>query len=135
MRRTNLLVLTSIILLTSGPLPLLAEDQDDSPIRCIRLNQIKSTTILDRQHIVFKLRGDKHYVNVLPYPCIGLRKNKTFMYRTSLNELCDLDLITVLDDFGGGLRPGASCELGTFMPILDVEIGELERKLKTEKTK
>jgi hypothetical protein len=39
------------------------------------------------------------------------------MYRTSLPQLCDLDIITVLDDAGFGFMPGASCGLGRFYPI------------------
>ncbi|MEJ2760591.1 MAG: hypothetical protein P8126_03375, partial [Gammaproteobacteria bacterium] len=38
----------------------------------------------------------------------------TIMYRTSLSQLCDLDIITVLDSVGGEYRPGASCGMGHF---------------------
>ena len=41
------------------------------------------------------------------------------MYRTSLSVLCDLDLITVLDRGGFGLRPMGSCGLGRFRPTLE----------------
>jgi len=40
------------------------------------------------------------------------------MYRTSLSQLCDLDLITVLESGGFGLMPLSSCGLGRFYPIL-----------------
>lgn len=52
------------------------------------------------------------------------------MYRTSLSQLCDLDMITVLNDFGSGFTPGASCGLGRFYPITKEEAKELRKKPK-----
>ena len=44
-----------------------------------------------------------------------------------MNRLCDSDLITVLEQFGVGLREGFSCRLGMFYPI-PYEEAELLRK-------
>lgn len=43
------------------------------------------------------------------------------MYRTSVGQLCDLDIITVLDDIGFGLTSGVSCGLGQFHPVTEAE--------------
>jgi hypothetical protein len=39
------------------------------------------------------------------------------MYRTSLSQLCNVDIITVLQNVGFGFLPGASCGLGMFRPV------------------
>ena len=41
------------------------------------------------------------------------------MYKTSQNVLCNLDLISVLDNSGFGMRPMGACGLGSFYPTLE----------------
>lgn len=104
----------------SDPIAEILPPLDDSDAeRCIRLSQIASTRVLDSSTIEFQMRGGKTYINILPHRCVGLRPGQPFMYRTSLNVLCDLDLITVLDTGGFGFRPMGSCGLGRFRPALE----------------
>jgi hypothetical protein len=53
-----------------------------------------------------------------------VRENR-ISYKTSTNRLCDVDLITVLEQFGAGLRPGFTCPLGDFIPITQEEAEDL----------
>ncbi|MCF7981053.1 MAG: hypothetical protein K9K86_03640 [Pseudomonadales bacterium] len=108
-------------------------EEDSLGERCISLSRIKSVDVLDNQRIVFHMQGDKDFINVLPHRCPGLRKNQPFMYRTSLSELCDLDIITVLDSGGFGLRPLGSCGLGRFKPMLDSDAIPITDDLKVGK--
>lgn len=89
--------------------------------RCISLNRIRTTKVLDDQTIFFRMSGKKHYVNRLKRKCPSLKREERFMYKTSINRLCSIDIITVLDSFG---RSWASCGLGEFE--------EIELKPKTE---
>lgn len=82
--------------------------------RCISLNRIQSSRVLDDQTVFFKMRGKKHYVNRLKYKCPSLKREERFMYKTSIGRLCNVDIITVLDSFG---RSWASCGLGKFEEI------------------
>lgn len=82
--------------------------------RCISLNRIQNTRVLDDQTILFKMRGRKHYVNRLSHACPSLKREERFMYKTSIGQLCSIDIITVLDSFG---RSWASCGLGKFEEI------------------
>lgn len=107
----------------------------DPPKQCVQLTSIRHISILDSSHIVFYMNGGKRYLNTLPYTCSGLKMSGTIMYRTSLSQLCDLDIITVLESVGGEYRPGASCGLGTFEPITDQEITKLKAELKKAKKK
>jgi len=95
------------------------ENTETAGERCITLSHIKQVKVLDSQRILFRLSGNRDYLNILPHPCPGLRKQQPFMYRTSLPQLCDLDMITVLDSGAFGLRPLGSCGLGRFLPVQD----------------
>jgi hypothetical protein len=107
----------------SDPLEELLEDAED----CISLRRIQRSEVIDEQTIVFHLSGGQVYVNRLPRRCPGLRHNKAIMYKTSLSKLCRLDMITVLDSMGFGFQRGASCGLGSFVPVSE-ETVELLRE-------
>lgn len=100
---------------------------------CIGLVHIRNSEVLDRQHILFTMGGTEMYVNTLPHPCPGLRRDTPWLHRTSLDQVCDLDIITVLNSTGGGFMPGASCGLGRFEPIGQAEADALREQLKAAK--
>ncbi len=88
-----------------------------APKNCVQLSQIRSTKIIDSNTIDFKMIGGKTYRNALPYSCPGLRREDAFSYRTSISQLCNVDIIRVLDNYGGRLQEGAGCGLGKFQQI------------------
>ncbi len=87
------------------------------PVNCISTTRIRSTNIIDNQTIDFKMSGGKVYRNTLPYSCPGLASEDRFSYRTSINQLCSVDTIRVLQNFGGHLSEGPGCGLGKFQPV------------------
>ncbi|MEM9533165.1 MAG: hypothetical protein AAGA23_19755 [Pseudomonadota bacterium] len=96
-----------------------AQEQEYGPpenaTQCITLSRIARTEIIDDEHIAFHMKGrDGIFLNTLRRRCPGLRRDDTLMYRSSINRLCNVDIITVLDDFGFGFSPGVSCALGMF---------------------
>ncbi len=97
------------------------------PRHCLSLIRIKNSYVLDKNSILFKTVNNEYYVNRLPHACPGLTRTSPIMYRTSLNELCDLDIITVLDNTGFGLLPQASCGLGLFSPVSEAEALALKK--------
>ena len=102
--------------------------QSDTPLHCLNLVQLRQAKVLDRHHIVFETSGGKTYMNTLPRPCPGLDQDKPFLYRPTLNQLCDLDVITVLESFGGGFTTAASCGLGAFVPVPSHQVRDVLRK-------
>ncbi|MBB6122308.1 hypothetical protein [Sphingobium subterraneum] len=88
-----------------------------APVDCIQLQNIRSSHVKDDRTIDFEMNGRKIYRNTLPYSCPGLKSEEKFAYKTSLSQLCSVDIITVLQSFGGGLSQGASCGLGKFQPM------------------
>ena len=85
------------------------------PVDCVQLINIDHTRVRDDRTIDFYMKGRDVYRNTLPYSCPGLGFEESFSYKTSLNRLCSVDIITVLHR-DGGIR-GASCGLGQFQPI------------------
>lgn len=101
--------------------PVVAEEKSAEEKKCVPINRISSTKVLDNQRIKFEMDGGSDYINMLPRKCPGLNKNTPIMYKTSLNQLCDLDTITVLNTVGGGFMRGATCGLGSFEPFVEEE--------------
>jgi hypothetical protein len=94
-----------------------AEERDLDSEHCVRINDIEKIDIVDADTLVFRMRRGKVYKNELPHRCPGLRSNDTLMYRSSVGQLCSVDVVTILEDWGFGFAPGASCGLGMFEPI------------------
>ncbi len=88
-----------------------------APKNCVITHQIRSTKIIDDSTIDFKMAGGKTYRNSLPNGCPGLRRDDAFSYRTSTSQLCSVDIIRVVENYGGRLQQGAGCGLGKFQPI------------------
>lgn len=121
-----LLCLLSLALLSTSTTALAGNKKGDtlSPsgkaVNCVQLHQIRNTRVRDSRTIDFHMIGGKVYRNTLPYSCPGLGFEEKFMYKTSLSQLCSVDIITVLNSGGRGLDRGASCGLGKFQPMTKI---------------
>mgnify|MGYP005846250155 CR=1 FL=1 len=80
---------------------------------CLSLARIDRSDVIDDQTIIFEMKGKDYYVNRLPYRCPQLGFEESFSYATSLTQLCNTDIITVITSTGRG----ASCGLGMFEKI------------------
>ena len=69
----------------------------------------------DDRTIDFYMQGGKVYRNTLPQDCPELGFEERFGYETSIDRLCNVDIIHVLHD--SPPIAGAACGLGTFQPI------------------
>jgi hypothetical protein len=122
--RKSVLVVATLAALAGGASAGLSAKKEPAPVRavgepvnCVHLRSIQSTKVIDNSTIDFKMTGGKTYRNSLPYSCSGLKSEESFSYRTSLSQLCNVDTIRVLHNYGGGLHEGAGCGLGKFQPI------------------
>jgi hypothetical protein len=108
---------------------------------CIPVNRIRNTDILDDRRIVFYLYGSEMYLNRLPHRCPGLRSADAFSYDVRTSRLCNVDTISVLENFGGRIREGVRCGLGKFETIDEAQLAlmreqdEEERKKRKEERK
>ncbi|MEH6829069.1 MAG: hypothetical protein V7665_13240, partial [Parasphingorhabdus sp.] len=78
---------------------------------------IRSTDVIDDQTIDFKMVNGDIYRNNLPNKCGGLGFEEAFSYKTSTNQLCNVDIIHVLAQTGGQLDTRGVCGLGKFQQI------------------
>ncbi|HUL82015.1 MAG TPA: hypothetical protein VL131_07730 [Gammaproteobacteria bacterium] len=108
-----------------------ADDPDRTPVDCVIVTNIRQTAVIDDQTILFYMRGGKKtvYRNYLPNQCPRLAIEGRFAYEVKINRLCNIDLITVIENFGTRLGPGFTCRLGEFYPI-PYEEAEILRKEK-----
>lgn len=115
--------------------PVLAQDGSDEiapaegvPQRCITLNRVQRTEVIDDRTLIFHMRGgDEIYLNYLERECPGLKREGRFMYSPTGNRLCNIDYITVLEQWGFGLTRGFTCSLGDFHPISAADLADLKR--------
>lgn len=121
--RHPIALLTTLAAATMLAQPAVAKDQPDpyvakgDPVDCINIRSIRSSSVRDDRTIDFVVNSRKIYRNTLPNGCPSLGFEKRFSYRTSISQLCSVDIITVLWNAGPGLQPGASCGLGKFQPM------------------
>lgn len=96
----------------STPATAAAEGAKPETTDCIDLIRIDRSEVVDDQTILFHMKGGKIWKNTLPYKCPRLGFERAFSHKTSINRLCSVDTITVLDT--SARMPGATCGLGTF---------------------
>src|SRR6188474_2166990 len=129
--------------LVAGLLPLLAgasafgQDDEDKPFDrtpqdCVITSRIDQTEAVDDQNIIFRMRGKQVYRNTLPRTCPGLLRENRIAWETSTARLCNIDTITVLENYGVGFRPGFTCRLGEFVPLSPAEVEDMDLRKKGE---
>lgn len=99
-------------------------DRDMDAKHCVRIDNIETIDVINDRTLRFRMRVGPSYRNDLPRRCPGLDGNDTLMYRSSVGQLCNIDIVTVLDDWGFGFSPGVSCSLGMFHPITEPPVTE-----------
>lgn len=126
--RLSLTALCSALLAAAG------RAQDGEPgarVRCVDLRRIDHTEIVDDRTILFHMTDRKLYQNRLSHACPGLLRGEPFMYRVRTMQLCDTDVLTVLERWGfGGFTPMEACSLGRFTSIEPAEAEALRAAAK-----
>ncbi len=96
------------------------------PKSCITRSNIRSTDVIDNQTIDFIMKNGDIYRNNLPNKCHGLTFEEAFSYRTSVNQLCHVDIIRPLDNTAGRIETRGACGLGKFQKIEKIKKTEKE---------
>ena len=96
-----------------------------STVDCIPVQRVDRTEVLDDRSIVFHMRGREAFLNRLERDCPGLDREKRFMYEVRSAQLCNVDTISVLEDWGVGVARGFTCPLGPFQKVSDDELADL----------
>ena len=109
-----------LVVTTLGGAPRSSGQEAGAEQNCVYMGDVRRTTIVDDNNILFYMRNGAIYQNHLRNTCFMLRSANRFTYGSSaLRRLCVGDLIQVLPDasFGGAPFPMASCNLGTYLQV------------------
>lgn len=88
------------------------------PVNCLPIQSIRESRVRDDWTIDFRTNNNRWYRNTLPNRCNGLGFERAFSYATSLSQVCNVDIITVIANTGGpGPINRGSCGLGQFTPV------------------
>jgi hypothetical protein len=101
----------------------LSEEEYVEGERCISTYQYDSVEVLDNQHVVFKGRGKKLWLNTLRARCVGLRRRDILQFELRGSQLCNLDDFVAIDyTMYFGMETSAKCVLGNFTSITEEQI-------------
>ena len=104
-----------------------AADTPTEPRSCLARPTIDRTRILNGRNIVFVTRDDTIYNNQLPKECPTLSRRSLVNYGIQNGRMCAGDRFQVLwESAPGRYQPSAMCQLGTFVPITEAELDDLE---------
>ena len=93
-----------------------ADDERYAAQRCVYVERIDQTRIVDERSILFFMRDRTVLQNVLPNACHGLRNTDPIKYDVVAGKLCAGEFVTQLID-SSTYGPGRLCKIGMFVPI------------------
>lgn len=112
--RSGLLKAASLAALAVALLSTTSARADDK-IKCLWVNQIDHTQILNDHQILFYQVGGKVWLSNLPERCPTLTPIDGFLWESGIDEICgNVEQIRVL-------RSGVHCQLGAFVPYVKGE--------------
>jgi hypothetical protein len=111
-----------------------AQDDPAPSPSCLQLGRIDRTEVVDTGNILFYLKDRAIYQNALPHACATLADDKPFLYRVTMNQICDSDVITVLERWTFGFTPTEACVLGDFKLVDKADVEALKAAAKAVKT-
>lgn len=91
-------------------------DTTGEAVTCLPIKQVRVSDAVADDAIIFTLNNGDVYLNKLRGTCIGLARNDRFSYKTTQNQICRGDLLTVANPVG--IEMG-TCGLGNFEPIAE----------------
>ncbi len=85
-----------------------------SPVSCINQQSIRSSQIIDKTAILYKMNNGTIYVNRPVSGVSSLDNFKILATDTHSGQLCNVDIVHLLDQ--GSKMPAGSLGLGMFVP-------------------
>ena len=111
---------------------ILANPLDDAAYssnrRCLSVGRYRQVDILNSQTLVFRGRGNRAWVNVLPRRCVGLRRDMILAIERRGPRICSRDQFRAMPRVGAAVGT-AFCSLGMFRPVDADNLGAIEGAL------
>lgn len=87
---------------------------------CVQSHRIEETKVIDNSTILFRMIGNKYYLNKLPSRCPSLKIEGGFSYSLGgTTKLCSPDIIRVISTTN---TVGTACPLGEFEEMTRAEV-------------
>ena len=80
---------------------------------CLSTHRIDSTKILNKEQILFRMKGGDTYLNE-PDSCPGLSKFSALSYEVHASQICNTTIVTLIEPAGTGASVRGSCGLSKF---------------------
>jgi hypothetical protein len=106
----------------------LTDEDYGNVTRCIDTKRVRSTKILDQQHVVFRSSNRRIYLVKLIPPCRSLDYDDVLSIHSNTSRLCRLDSIHTIDRASG--IPGVPCQIDAFRQISKEQYDFLREELK-----
>lgn len=85
-------------------------------VRCLSMGRYRQVDIVDNRMLVFRGRGNRAWINILPRRCVGLRPDMILSVERRGTRICSRDLFKGVPRMG--MEAGAAtCALGMFHPV------------------
>ena len=110
--------------------------------RCLADREYRNFRALDDRRMLFEGRGDQLWLNTLRSRCPDLQHHSVLVVRSfSARRMCDMDTFQATDWFdwpwyrrwpwrwGSSWGMGMRCTLGTFQPVTESQVAEIEAAL------
>lgn len=111
----------------------LTEEDYGDVTRCIDMKRVRSSKILDRQHVAFRSSNRRIYLVKLIPPCRSLDYDDVLSISSNSNRLCRLDSINTIDRASG--IPGVPCQIDSFRQISKEQYDFLREELKKHRNR
>ena len=100
---------------------------------CLNHPMIRQTRVIDARNIAFFTRDGKIYNNQLPRQCPSLRRRSVVNYAIANSRICQGTQFQVMWEAGtNNFIPAFVCTLGTFVPVTQTQLEDLEQLTATE---
>lgn len=97
------------------PGPLAVYERTGTESSCVQARNIRRTEVIDGRTILFHMSGSRVWMNRLSSTCPRLAHERSFAYQTSTAQLCNGDIIRVMQR--PMMRLEAGCSLGRFAEL------------------
>ncbi|MEM6413863.1 MAG: hypothetical protein AAF720_04330 [Pseudomonadota bacterium] len=84
--------------------------------QCLPLTTVREIVPITETKFLVRANAKQYYLNEVNGRCAGATAIGTFLtYRLSINQLCRLEIVQVIDQTAGGIR--GACSLGDFQTL------------------
>ncbi len=83
---------------------------------CLPVRDIEETRPVEPRAVLFRTGANRWFRNDLAGACPGLARERTLVFRAAVGQVCENDIVDVVDPVAG--QAFGFCRLGPFTPVV-----------------